>query len=371
MSSIVTQLDIPKRISLSSQAAISISKGIKEGIWADFLPSERQLCKIFKVSRPTIRSALRLLAKEGLLEIRQGRRNRILHTTSNSASSQSRLVGLITHAPLSHMNLSTHQGVSEMRAHLAENGFTTVFFVCSAVNSRTQRLKLEQFIKQNRVLCCVLLSVSLAIQKWFTSHTVPALVLGSCHPDVNLPSLDQDQYSVCRHAAGTFLGKGHRQIALLVPDSGVAGDLASEAGFRDAVTKHAGGNIQPKAIVIRHNGTAQNISSKLDIQFNSAHPPTALLVAKPQFVFAVIIYLLKRGLSVPDKISFISRDHDHVFENVNPPISHYAFGDETYANRLSRLILQLVNQGSLASEPNLIFPTFFAGGTVGEHVNSS
>jgi DNA-binding LacI/PurR family transcriptional regulator len=364
MSSFIAPLDIPKRLSLSAQAAMSIRKGITEGTWVNFLPSERRLCDILQVSRPTIRNALHLLAKEGLLDIRQGRRNRILTTTGKSPSSQSRLVGLITHVPLSRMNLPTYQGVSEMRTHLAEQGFSTLIFVCPSGSNRSQLRKLEEFIKQNSVFCCVLLSVSLEVQKWFSSHTLPALVLGSCHPEVNLPSLDVDQHSVCRHAAGIFLSKEHRRIALLVPDSGAAGDLASEAGFREAVAKHTGGGIPPMAIVIRHNGTAQNICAKLDVQFNSSQPPTALLVAKPQFVFAVIIYLLKRGLSVPDTISFISRDHDHVFENVSPPISHYTFGDETYAHRLSRLILQLVNQGNIASEANLIFPKYFTGGTV-------
>jgi len=364
MSTFLTPLDIPKRHSLSSQAADAIRKGIAEGRWEDFLPSERRLCELFQVSRPTIRSALHLLAQEGILEIRQGRRNRLHPSPSKSTVKQSRLVGLVTHAPVCQVNLAAYQGVSEMRTHLAEQGFTTAFLVCPPGSPRTQCRKLEEFVRQTRVFCCVLLSVSLEIQQWFVAHAVPALVLGSCHPDVNLPSLDVDQYSVCRHAAGIFLGKGHRRIALLVPDSGAAGDLASEAGFRDAVAPHAAEDGEARAIIIRHNGTAQSITTKLDAQFNSRQPPTALLVAKPQYVFAVIIYLLKRGLTVPDTVSFISRDHDHVFENVLPPIAHYSFGEESYAHRLSRLMLQMVSQGSLPVEPNLIFPKFIAGGTV-------
>jgi len=49
---------------------------------------------------------------------------------------------------------------------------------------------------------------------------------------------------------------------------------------------------------------------------------------------------------------------------VSPPISHYKFVEETFADRLSRLMLQMVNQGYLSEEPNLIFPTYFPGGTV-------
>jgi DNA-binding LacI/PurR family transcriptional regulator len=356
-------IDIPKRISLSSQAAATIRKGMANGSWEEYLPSERRLCEMLQVSRPTVRTALHLLAKEGLLEIRQGRRNRLLATQDRSRRKQSQLVGLVTHQPIAHMSLTAYHGISEMRTHLAEHGFTTEILVCPPAGARVQRRKLDAFVRQNRVLCCVLLSVSHEMQRWFAEHSVPALVLGSCHAAVQLPSLDVDYRSVCRHAAGIFLRKGHRSIALVVPNSGVAGDLASEQGFREGMEQRLD-RPETRGLIVRHNGTAQNITTKLDALFNSANAPTALLVAKPAHVFAVIIYLLKRGLSVPDTVSLISRDHDHVFETVNPSISHYQFADDAFVHRLSRLMLKLVSQGSLPAEPSLIFPKFFEGSTV-------
>ena len=355
--------DIPKRFSLSAQAAGSIRKAIEDGTWHENLPSERRLCELFKVSRPTIRTALHVLAKEGLLDIRQGRRNRLLAAPREGSRQQNKMVGLVAHVPMTHVALTAYQGVSDMRAHLAEQGFATDILICPTHSPRLQRRKLEEFVRQNRVFCCVLLSVSREIQEWFSEHAVPALVLGSCHPEVKLPSLDFDHRSVCRHAAGLFLGKGHRRIALVVPNEGLAGDLASEEGFLEAVAQRSDAD-DARAVIVRHNGTAQNISAKLDALFNSPRAPTALLVAKPQHVFIVIIYLLKRGLSVPDTVSLIARDHDHVFELVSPPIAHYKFEEGTYAPRLSRLMLQMVSQGYLAPEPNLIFPAYLPGGTV-------
>jgi len=355
--------DIPKRLSLSAQAAASISKAIEAGTWQDYLPSERRLCELFRISRPTVRTALHVLAKEGRIEVHQGRRNRLLSQAVETNRQQSRLVGIITHEPLTHMALSSYQRVSDVRTNLAEHGFATEILVCPPNSPRVQRRKLEDFIRQNRVLCCVLLSVSKELQNWFPEHSVPALVLGSCHPDVSLPSLDMDYRSICRHAAGVFLGKGHRRIAFVVPNSGVAGDLASEEGFREAIQQHPSAD-GAQAFVVRHNGTAQHIALKLDALFNSVQAPTALLVAKPQHVFIVILYLLKRGLTVPDTVSLMARDYDHIFETVAPRIAHYNFGDETSAHRLSRLMLQLVHQGYLAPEPNLIFPKYAAGDTV-------
>lgn len=353
-------IDIPVRSSLSGQVAASLRKGIEQETWEGYLPSERRLCELFHVSRPTIRAGLRMLAKAGLVEIKHGRKVRILTPSGSGPGSLSKRVGLITHEPLAHLATQSFQLISEMRAQLAEHGFAIENFVCVPGSAATQRRKIEAFVRQRRVLCCVLLSVSKELQTWFAEQSIPALVLGSCHPSVKLPSLDVDYRSVCRHAAGVLLSKGHRRVALVVPNSGIAGYLASEEGFLEGMARDS----RAQGMVVRHSGTAQNMTARLDALFKSSEPPTALLVAKPQEVFLVIVYLLKRGISVPDTVSLMARDHDHTFELAYPAISHYTFRNETFAQTLARLLLRLVNEGFLAAEPTLIFPKYFAGGTV-------
>lgn len=363
MSSLPSALKAPERLSLSARVAETLRNAIAEGAWTDYLPSERRLCEMLKVSRPTIRTALSLIAKDGLIEIHQGRRNRLVRPAESTSQHQSRFVGLVTCEPVSHFSLATYQGISEMRAHLTEHGIATEFLVCPRGSAHLGRRKVEKFIRQYQVSCCLLLSVSRELQEWFSSQSVPALVLGSCHPAVKLPSLDIDYRSVCRHAAGVFLGKGHRQLALVVPSSGMAGDLASQQGFLEAVNQRARGS-DARATIVLHNGTAEHITAKLDALFRSDQPPTALLVAKPQHVFAVLIYLLKHGLDVPDTVSFIARDQEYMLNTVDPPIAHYMLDKGTLATPLSRLMLQMVSQGYLTREQSLISPTYFAGGTV-------
>jgi len=362
MNSSPHSFELPRRVSLSAQAASAIRQAIADNVWKDYLPSERRLCDMFHVSRPTIRTALHLLSKEGLIEIHQGRRNRLLASGNRKPAEQNRLVGLIAPEPVTHLAYVTFLLISEMRAHLAERGFATEVLVCPPAGERTQLRKVREFVRQNRVFCCVLISVNKELQQWFSDNSLPALVLGSCHPQVRLPSLDIDYRSVCRHATGTLLGRGHQCLALVVPNSGMAGDLASETGFNEAVSQHQQG--EARATIVRHNGTAASITSKLDALFKSAHAPTALLIAKPQHVLIVIISLLTRGLSVPDTVSLIARDYDQSFGIVSPPIAHYVLEEGALAHRLSRLMLQMVEQGNLQPEPNLVFPKFLPGKTI-------
>jgi DNA-binding LacI/PurR family transcriptional regulator len=354
---------LPRRHTLSEQAASAIRQGIEGQTWKEYLPSERRLCELLQVSRPTIRTALQLLAREGRVEIRHGRRNRLLTAARPRSSRTGRLVALVTHEPIARMSMTTYQGIAEMRAHLAEHGFTTEVLVCPRVGPRAQQKKLKTFVRQNRVLCCVLLSVGKELQQWFAAHSIPTLVLGSCHPAVELPSLDIDYRSLCRHAAGILRGQGHRRLAFIVPNSDVAGDLASVEGFREGCALRASrGESDP--VVLRHNGTAANLTAKLDALFAAAEPPTALLVAKSQHVYIVILYLLQRGIRVPGAVSLIARDYDYIFETVSPPIAHYSVREDAYGHRLTRLMLKMVRQGDLSPKRELIFPKYFPGGTV-------
>lgn len=354
--------ELPKRHFLAAQSADAIRKAIAEGTWRESLPSERRLCEILQVSRPTVRTALQALARQGLIEIQHGKRNRLLAPTPRFDPGGSRLVLLVSHHPIPQTSTTAYQGISEMRAQLAEHGFTTEVLVCPQRSPRTQQRKLETFLRQNRVVCCVLLSVGRQLQEWCAARSIPALVLGSCHPEVKLPSLDVDYRAVCRHAVGVFRGQGHRRLAFLVSDSGLAGDLASEAGFREGCAPaRNGAGCSP--VIVRHAGSVTSIASRLDALLASPDRPTALLVAKPTHTLAVIACLLKRGCRVPNDISLIARDREPLFAET---ISHYHFEDESFAHRLSRLMLQLVDQGCLRPEPSLIFPRYVSCGTVGK-----
>lgn len=355
-------LELLNRTPLSVQVADVIRKVLQQGRWRDCLPSERQLSEQFRVSRPTIRTALQILAREGLLAIRQGRLSRPLRIGKSRAPNEKRLIGIITQEPSLNLERMTFEAISLLRVHLAEHGFTTEFLLCPPSGVGAQVRAVENFVRHNQVFCCLLISVNKDLQKWFASRATPALVLGSCHDGIALPSLDIDYRSVCRHAAGVFLGKGHRHLALVVGNSSYAGDLASEEGFCEGVKQHTGPD-SARATIVRHNGSATNFTAKLDALFDSDTPPTALLVASVCMAVAVNIYLLRRGLAVPAAVSLIARDQDPLFESVDPPISHYRCEGIAYEQRLSRLMSKLVSDGYLTPTPTLLLPTFFPGGT--------
>src|ERR1035438_425663 len=90
-------IEFPLRVSLSDQAAEAIRRAIGRGAWTDHLPSERRLCEMCQVSRPTIRMALHTLAEDGVIAIQQRQRNRILQPEPVAWAAPNRTVAIITH----------------------------------------------------------------------------------------------------------------------------------------------------------------------------------------------------------------------------------------------------------------------------------
>jgi len=280
--------------------------------------------------------------------------------------SNTKLIAFICPEEPETMISTSYQLLVTMRAQLIENGFAVKIFVCPPAGGSKQRRKLEAFIRQYKVSCCVLLSMNTNLKRWFAETSFPALVLGSCDLSIALPSVDMDFRSICRHAAGVFLRNGHRRIVIVIPDTHVEGDIASEEGFQEGVEKWNLASRDPaKAIIVRHNGEAKNLTNRLDMLFIRPNAPTALLIVKPLFTYIVIVYLLRRGLSVPHTVSVISRDGDPLFEKMDPAISHYHYHKDVFAHRATRLAVRVANQGALKTKPSLIFPAFIKGGTYG------
>ena len=63
-----------------------------------------------------------------------------------------------------------------MRAHLAEYGFVTEIFYCQDRGGTAQCRKLEAFVRQRGVFCCVLLSPSRELQHWFSTRSLLSFI---------------------------------------------------------------------------------------------------------------------------------------------------------------------------------------------------
>jgi DNA-binding LacI/PurR family transcriptional regulator len=201
------------------------------------------------------------------------------------------------------------------------------------------------------------------MQHWFSDQSLPCVISGSRHPGVQLPSVDLDYRAVCRHAGGLMLAKGHRHVAFLSLDSGLAGDRESEDGFLEGArsVRERGG----EATVVRHNGTVGSICRQLDALLGRPARPTALLVAKPQHLLTVWGHLNLRGLRVPGDIALISRDDESFVQHLLPTVARYSASPAAMARKISRLVLGLVHGEPIQPRDHRLMPEFTPGESFG------
>ena len=63
-------LNMPQRQTLTRQTVDALREGMANGIWKGFLPGERELCSFLQISRPTLRAALEIVEREGLIAVK-------------------------------------------------------------------------------------------------------------------------------------------------------------------------------------------------------------------------------------------------------------------------------------------------------------
>lgn len=350
---------VPKRITLVVQVADALRRGISAREWRERLPAEKDLAEQLQVSRMTLRAGIRVLAREGIVEVAKGRRTQI--AAGRRAAGRRRRpyrVGVVT--PMSFDRLSYGTYFDLYRSILQRAGLQVEFHPGSRFYASDPAGRLEDLVREAGVDFWVLAMSTAAMQGWFARREIPALVDGSRVPGVRLPALDIDYFSLCRHAAGMFLGLGHRRIVYLSAGSEVGGDLASEQGFSEGCRRSP----DAQGAITTCRESADSVGAALTRLFRTAAPPTAILAGRTGFAFATLTYLMNKGLRVPGEVSLISRDDNSHFDYLMPALARYIFRPDPYAKRLARMTLKHFD-GTLLPEQQLILPVFAKAASLG------
>lgn len=352
---------IPRRPSLVKEVADVLRAGIRARCWGGFLPGERALCKQLAVSRNTLRKAVRLLEREGLVKSGQGSRRRIFAPSRGSRiAALPHVVGLLA------SHVTTHRYswfflyfIERLRARAEQMGVAVQVHSPDRYMIPHPERRLDSLVREHRARCWVLAGMPEPVQRWFSDHKLPAVVRGHRFAGVELPAVDRDHHAICRHAVGVLARLGHRRVAFLKYESGLAGTIAGERGFREGFAANA---LDPAgALVAEHDGTQERVCRLLDQWIARLERPTAILVADPEYMISVVTHLMRRGLTVPREMSLICREEDSHLQHVSPPIASYTSLRERLAERLCQIIIQIIQNGHARSRQILLMPEFRAG----------
>ncbi len=348
----------PQRVSLAALTVLSLRTALESGLWQGQLPGERELAGRLQVSRHTLRAALAELQREGLLDVSERSRRRIKIKAAKT-SPEPRLIAVLSAEPLSALPPSLVVMIDELREKLAQAGYSFEFHVSQACFSKKPSRALEALTLRTPAAAWLLLGSLHAMQSWFARSGWPCLILGSCADGVSLPSIDADFRAACRHAGAMLLRKGHRSIVLVRPSGDFGGDLESEAGLLEALRGTPAASLR----VLRHNGTPEHLCELLAQALHSTRPPTACVVARAVHVLSVMMFLMRRGLRVPEDVAVIARDDEMFLRHTVPAVTRYTASPARLAKTVFTAITSLTGKGIAPGTLRLI-PQLIRGDSV-------
>lgn len=353
-----------KRDSLIAQTASSLREHIQARTWMGTLPGERRLCELLMVSRPTLRNALTLLQREGLLEVSQGkhraiRENPAPHPIRKKLNS---LVTILCPDTPSKMHQTSLFLIDEIYSRLQKARYQLTIQSPSWLNFRRPEKHLDQFVKTNPSACWALFGTSEAVQRWFATNPVRSLVAATCYPGVRLPNVDVDGRSSTKHAVGMFLRHGYRNITFLLPEKVRPGHDVAHQAFVEAISqsRHPG----TTGRMLRVSASRHTFERQLNEHLHFKSGPHALLIAQTLDTLFATTYLLRRGIRLGTQVGLICQGDEPFLEHMSPIPARYKVSREKFAAKYCRLLLQLAQSGTIPIKSTLISTDFQPGETL-------
>jgi DNA-binding LacI/PurR family transcriptional regulator len=346
--------------SIAMQVAQALRAEIGSRSWQRNLPSERQLAVQFQVSRKTIRKALAELRAEGALQTERNRGSVIPGSRRRRGPAHPR-IALLLPEPLEASRPFTALWVNRLMALLQETGHPLQIFHGAKYFGTNAANSLARLTAANSARCWLLARSNRPLQQWFAASGVPALICGSAHPGLALPSVDLDHRALCRHAAGLFLRQGHRRLALFLEHGGHGGDVESEQGFRAGLAAVAGA-FEP--VVCTPMRSAPSIIRQVQRLLARQDPPTGLLLSNSYAYLTVLSYLGSLGLRVPRDMSVVSRDEETFLRFMHPTPTYYSTPAAKFAQALHQALKRLL-AGDRSAFAIRIMPDLVRGESVG------
>ena len=354
---------VPQRQSLANQIYDYLRAEIDEGTWKDWLPPEHQLSSDLRVSRSTLRKALARLRGEGFLQPVHGMGSRIVAKASGARKiARDPVVGFLSPNPIDHMLTRHTLLVNTLKDLFGREKIGVQFFSGRHYYGKHPARALSRMVAQNSVACWMLVTSSEAQERWFAQREISAVIAGARHPGCKLPCVDLDYGATCRHAVGTFLGLGHRKIALLNENPGNAGHVESELGFLEGFRKSSHIDAQP--VIQYHRDSVSDVHQILDRLFLQTPPPTAMVIVNSHDYLTVMSYLAEKRLRIPDDLSVISRNHDPNFDYLTPTPACYTYNLDTYARKVFGLVMKVINHEPVPESELKLVPKYREGDSV-------
>lgn len=329
-----------------------IASNLKKGIYK--LPTEAELCEEYHISRQTVRQALSLLSKQGLITTRQGSGS---YTTGLSADSSRNIIGLLISSEQEYIYPEL---IADIRSVLSARGFSLKLYITA-----------NQHIRERTILEEIL------------AHPIRGLIVEGCKSALPNPNLDlyerlhrQDIPLVFLHGAysaltwavcikddnfygGYILGQhliaqGHTEIAAFFKMDDIQG-IERYQGFMTYM-RDTGHMVADERIGWFTSSELESMEEKQDTRFllefirKQLKSCSALVCYNDEIAYHMIKELQYAGYRIPQDISVVCFDNSYLCELSAIRITSLTHNPHEMAECVSGCILQVMQGIPVSSQ---------------------
>lgn len=343
--------------SVTEQVVQALRDGLREGRWQGTMPGRNHLAAELGVNHKTVKTALAILEREGLLESHgPGRRRSIVG--KSPLPPVARRVMILAYEKNDHQTDYLIAIIHRLQAAGHWAGFATKSLCDLGLDVN----RVARFVAKAEADAWVVVAGRKDILEWFASQPLPAFALFGRSARISIASAAPDKSEAMLGLVDRLVGLGHRRIVMLVrEDRRVPTAGAFERQYLARLESHGihTGNYN----LPDWGNDPDALRRSLDLLFRHT-PPTALIMDDTMIFPAVVQQLARLGISAPENISLACTDSSTSFEWYRPAVTHIAWNHSAV---ISRVVSWASRLGIGKDDRRLtrIRATLVPGGTIG------
>lgn len=349
--------------SLPEQVATHLRDGIKQGRWCDPFPGVPQLAGELDVSRHTIRRALQILEKEGILSSRGLCRSRGITAAGAAAVAQRPLrISILRHDEKLMDDAHTSIILVEIMRSLENAGHQVTCLKKSQIELKHDPARLSRHLMQTPADAWIIEAGSHKLLEWCAAQSTPCFALYGRAEGLEMARTGPDSTSAYVEATRQLIALGHQRIVSIVregfrkPKPG-----RCEMAFLNELKAHG----IPTGIynLPDWEETPEGFNRLLESLFKNT-PPTALMIDETCWLIAALAFFARRGIRVPEHVSLLSGDSQSVLDMCYPSVAQVLWDKRLVMQRVLRWV-DAVRTGKADRKIINIASEFVPGGSIG------
>jgi LacI family transcriptional regulator len=354
-----------RRRSAAEQTAVHLAEELGRGRWRGVLPGVNRLAEDLGVSRETVRAALALMERQGLLQPQGEGRARLIveHSPPAGAKHPGLRVGILLRESLDHeVNGAFQRLVMGIWHGLEQAGHVSVFAPKAQEELDHQPARIIRMVKRFPADVWLVFAGSLEVLQWFAAGAQPALAIGGRLKGLPIAGASRDPLPAFRAVFRQLIAMGHRRITLISGRERRQPSLSSiERTLQEEFAAH--GIPFGPFNVPEWEPTPEGLDARLRELFRVT-PPTAIQVHSSAAAVGVLSFLHRQRIQVPEDVSLICESMENSMVWHRPALAHFSTDWNAILRRVLRWVDGVAN-GRVDQHQMATRAVFHPGGSVG------